>query len=63
MRNDLAALLHEYIINLPPGLVQRDIHPFARVAMHWKKKEYLDLSGINVNHRGSKMTLWLQWGL
>lgn len=28
MRNDLAGLLHEYIINLPPGLLQRDIHPF-----------------------------------
>lgn len=38
LRNDPAALLHVHIINLLPGLVQRDLHPFAKVAVHWKKR-------------------------
>ena len=28
-RNDPTTMLHEYIINLPSSLLQRDLHPFA----------------------------------
>lgn len=47
LENDPAALPQEHTINLPPGLVQRYLHPFAKVAVHWEKMNYPYLSGIN----------------
>lgn len=57
LRNDLAVLLHEHVINLLPGLVQRDLYPFAKVAVHWGGKRNIQTFQVLIDTASELMLI------